>query len=127
MTLISAVSSDRPRTRAQIRTRWVWAIELIGVAAALALVAVVATWIGRPQLRVQAASDDLPRAIDGLGPLEHNEQGTYRWSGAEATLRLFGFEQRAPVIVRARLSARREPGQAPAQVSIAGARPAGPF
>lgn len=97
-------------------------IELLALAALLALVVVAATWAARPQLHVEADSAGAPRYLVGFWPVEQNATESFRWSGVDSALSLFGFEQRAPALVRLRLTSVREPGQPPAQLTIGGSQ-----
>jgi 4-amino-4-deoxy-L-arabinose transferase-like glycosyltransferase len=92
--------------------------ELLGLAALISIVVVVATWVAHPRLLVIAASQDATRSLVGFGPIEHNGPEIFRWSQTSAGLRMFGFEQRAPVLIHARLTTVRESGQPPARLTI---------
>jgi 4-amino-4-deoxy-L-arabinose transferase-like glycosyltransferase len=90
---------------------------------ALLLAALVAggTALARPRLIVAVDAPDALHILGGFYPLERNESDAYRWSQAESTLRLFGFEQRGPALVSIRLSAARPPGAPIALLAVAGA------
>jgi 4-amino-4-deoxy-L-arabinose transferase-like glycosyltransferase len=92
--------------------------ELLGLTALISIVVVAATWISHPRLRIIAASEDATRSLVNFWPIEQNEQEIFRWSQASAGLRLFGFEQRGPVLIHARLTTVREAGSAPARLTI---------
>jgi len=92
--------------------------ELIGVAALLALVVCVATWFSQPSLRMSAAVPAASRYLSGFWEVEHTDEGGFRWSRSSAAIRLFGLEQRASVLLQARLSASRKPGLPLAQLTI---------
>jgi 4-amino-4-deoxy-L-arabinose transferase-like glycosyltransferase len=94
------------------------AAELIAVAALLTLAVLVATWFSLPALRISAADPAASRYLSGFWDVEHTDTASFRWSRAEAAIRLFGLEQRAPVLFQARLSASRQPGQPLAQLTI---------
>ncbi len=97
-------------------------VELLSLAAVLALIVVVATWVSQPLLHVQVAASETPRYLGGLGSLEQSDYGVYRWSGTRVVFRVFGLEQGAPLSIRARLSARREAGQPLALLTLTGGR-----
>jgi 4-amino-4-deoxy-L-arabinose transferase-like glycosyltransferase len=100
------------------------AVELIGVVLLLALAVLTATWFSRPTLRISAAEAAASHYLSGFWDVEHTGADSFRWSQADATIRLFGLEQRAPVLFQARLSASRPPGAPEAQLTIdSGAAP----
>src|SRR5262245_53884993 len=104
------------------RMRWhIWLIELIVVVSLIIAILVVATWVSRPQLDVTVSSQDAQHYLADFWPQESNGTDSYRWSHTDATVRLFGVEQRAPLLVRARLSASRKPDQPLAQLTIVSA------
>jgi 4-amino-4-deoxy-L-arabinose transferase-like glycosyltransferase len=115
--LVGLLLEGRDR-QARVQSWRAWLIELLSLATLMTVVVVAATWVARPQLRIMADSAEASRLLVGFWPVERNEHGAFRWSQAEAGLRLFGFEQRAPVIIRAHLTTVREPGQPPAQLTI---------
>ena len=113
--------SRSPTAQANALAARTWATlsaELIAVAALLALAVLVATWFSQPSLRISAADAAAARYLAGFWTVEHNDEGSFRWSQTDATIRLFGLEQRAPVLFQARLSASRQPGQPLAQLMI---------
>jgi hypothetical protein len=113
--------SHAPTAQANALAARTWATlsaELIAVAALLALAVLVATWFSQPSLRISAADAAASRYLAGFWTVEHNDEGSFRWSQTDATIRLFGLEQRAPVLFQARLSASRQPGQPLAQLMI---------
>ncbi len=103
-----------------------WFADTLILAALITSIVIAATWVAQPQLRTQAAASDSNRALVGFWPAEQNGPETFRWSRTDSALRLFGFEQQAPVVVRLRLSAVREPGQSPALLTVSGADPLPP-
>src|SRR4051794_9889354 len=86
-------------------------VELLAVVAVLCLAVVVATAISRPAIRTGATAPDGSPYLSGFWPRERGAEGVFRWSHTDAALRLFGLEQRAPVLLQARMSAARKPGQ----------------
>ena len=115
--------SRSPTAQADASAAAAWAqpsAELIAVAALLALAVLVATWFSQPSLRISAAEPAASRYLSGFWAVEHTDEGSFRWSQTDATIRLFGLEQRAPVLFQARLSASRKPGQPLAQLTDRG-------
>src|SRR4051812_9911343 len=113
--------SRSPTTQAAASTIATWAppsIELIGVAALLALAVLIATWFSQASLHISAAEPAAARYLSGFWEVEHTDAGSFRWSRPSATIRLFGLEQRAPVLFQARLSASRKAGLPVAQLTI---------
>ncbi len=98
-----------------------WFVDTLILAALIAAIVIAATWVAQPRLRTQAAANDSNRTLVGFWPAEQNGADTFRWSRTDSALRLFGFEQQAPVAVRLRLTAVREPGQSPALLTVGGA------
>src|SRR3954468_1196062 len=87
--------------------RRAWFVDALLLAALITAIVLAATWVAQPQLRTQAAANDSNRTLVGFWPAERNDAETFRWSRADSALRLFGFEQQAPVAVRLRLTAVR--------------------
>jgi 4-amino-4-deoxy-L-arabinose transferase-like glycosyltransferase len=113
-------------TQAERSSRAAWRAQLaepIAVAALLALAVLVGTWFSQPLLRVRADSAAAARYLSGFWVAERNDEGGFRWSQTNAAIRLFGLEQRAPVLFQARLSASRKPGLPLAQLTIGGETP----
>src|SRR5829696_7302773 len=77
-------------------------VDTLTLATLIATIVLAATWVAQPQLRTQAAADDSNRVLVGFWPAEQNGADTFRWSRTDSALRLFGFEQQAPVVVRLR-------------------------
>jgi hypothetical protein len=102
------------------RPRRDWLIDTLALTALIVAIVLAATWVAQPQLRTQAAANDSNRALVGFWPAEQNGPDTFRWSRADSAVRLFGFEQQAPVVVRLRLTAVRQPGQSPAVLTVGG-------
>src|SRR5215212_2330073 len=98
-----------------------WRADTLILALFIATIVLAATWVAQPQLRTQAAADDSNRVLVGFWPAEQNGADTFRWSRTDSALRLFGFEQQAPVVVRLRLTVVRELGQSPALLTVGGA------
>jgi 4-amino-4-deoxy-L-arabinose transferase-like glycosyltransferase len=111
----SPTAQARASAAAILATR---SAELMAVAALLALAMLVATWISQPVLRISAAETTASRYMSGFWEVEHTDANSFRWSQTDAAIRLFGLEQRAPVLFQARLSATRSPGQPLAQLTI---------
>jgi 4-amino-4-deoxy-L-arabinose transferase-like glycosyltransferase len=93
---------------------------MIAVAVSVAVLVIAATWIGQPELRVRAASSDALRYLSGFWDVERNDTGSFRWSQTDATIRLFGLEQQAPLLWQARMSATRKAGLPLVQLTVAG-------
>src|SRR5215216_6007657 len=102
------------------RNRWAGLIDTLVLAALIAAIVLAATWVARPQLRMLAAANDANRALVGFWPAEQHGADTFRWSRTDSALRLFGFEQQAPIALRLRLTAVRQPGQSPAVLTLGG-------
>ena len=102
-------------------------LEFILPACLAALLIIGGTCVAQPRMRTAAADSNATRALANFFPIEQNSTDVFRWSRWEATLRLWGFEQSAPIVVRMRLSAQREPGQPPAMLTVAGAGAAVPI
>lgn len=100
-----------------------WLRELLPLAAALAGIFTIGIWLARPQLTVAAADTDARRTLGGFWALERNATDSFRWARPEAALRLFGFEQRAPLLVRVRLSAARPADQPLVRLTLANSAP----
>jgi 4-amino-4-deoxy-L-arabinose transferase-like glycosyltransferase len=118
MTAIAATQARRAHAAWQIRLA-----ETLAVAALLALAVLVATWFSHPLIRVRAAEPQASRYLAGFYEIERTTAERFRWSQLDSTIRLFGMEQRAPVLFQARLSASRKPGQPLAQLTIGGDTP----
>jgi len=119
---MTAIAGTQTRRRA--RTAWrIRLAEPLAVASLLALVISVATWFSHPLLRVRAAESEAPRYLAGFWEIERTAEERFRWSQLDATIRLFGLEQRAPVLFQARLSAARKPGLPLVQLTIGGEMP----
>ena len=95
-------------------------VDTLILATLIATIVLAATWVAQPRLRTQAAANDSNRTLVGFWPAEQNGADTFRWSRTDSALRLFGFEQRALVALRLRLTAVREPSQPPALLTIGG-------
>jgi 4-amino-4-deoxy-L-arabinose transferase-like glycosyltransferase len=95
-------------------------VDTLILAALITTIVLAATWVVQPRLRTQAAANDSNRVLVGFWPAEQNGADTFRWSRTDSALRLFGFEQQAPVVLRLRLTAVREPGQSPALLTVGG-------
>src|SRR4051812_16090404 len=96
--------SRSPTAQADASASAIWALpsaELIAVAALLAMAMLVATWFSQPSLRMSAAAAAASRYLSGFWEVEHTDEGSFRWSHPSATIRLFGLEQRAPVLFQA--------------------------
>src|SRR4051812_13975932 len=106
-------ASPRVRQHAPLRGR-AWFADVPLLAALIAAIVIAATWVAQPQLRTQAAANDSNRTLVGFWPAERNDAETFRWSRTDSALRLFGFEQQAPMVVRLRLTSVRQQGQSPA-------------
>src|SRR5215217_8072717 len=109
--------------QAEHSTPWhepAWFVDTAILAALITTIVLAATWVAQPRLRTQAAADDSNRVLVGFWPAEQNGADTFRWSRTDSALRLFGFEQQAPVALRLRLTAVREPSQPPALLTIGG-------
>jgi 4-amino-4-deoxy-L-arabinose transferase-like glycosyltransferase len=102
------------------RHRWAWLVDTLILAALITTIVLAATWVAQPRLRTQAAANDSDRALVGFWPAEQNGADTFRWSRTDSALRLFGFEQQAPIALRLRLTAVRDPGQPPALLTVGG-------
>src|SRR5258705_7081181 len=102
------------------RRRQAWLVDTLILAALIATIVIAATWVAQPRLRTQAAANDSNRALVRFWPAEHNGADTFRWSRTDSALRLFGFEQQAPVAVWLRLTAVRRPGQSSALLTVGG-------
>jgi 4-amino-4-deoxy-L-arabinose transferase-like glycosyltransferase len=100
--------------------RQAWFVDTLILAALIAAIVIAATWVAQPRLRTHAAANDSNRALVGFWPAEQNGADTFRWSRTDSALRLFGFEQQAPVALRLRLTAVRDPGQSPALLTVGG-------
>src|SRR5215212_1172107 len=101
--------------------RWAWFVDTLILAALIATIVLVATWVAQPGLRTQAAANDSNRTLVRFWAAEQNGADTFRWSRTDSALRLFGFEQQAPVALRLRLTAVRGTGQSPALLTVGGA------
>lgn len=101
---------------------WLLDLALLGVAVAAIIIA--ATWLARPTLTIQAADADARRYLGAFWAKEQNATDTYRWAQPDAQLRLFGFEQRGPLLVRVRLSASRPANQPLVQLTLTNIEPA---
>src|SRR4051812_16222073 len=101
--------------------RRAWFGDSLLLAALIAAIVLAATWVAQPQLRTQAAANDSNRTLVGFWPAERNGAETFRWSRTDSALRLFGFEQQAPVVVRLRLTSVRQQGQSLALLTVGGA------
>src|SRR5215210_2843824 len=97
-----------------------WFADTLILATLIATIVLAATWVAQPRLRTQAAANDSNRTLVSFWPAEQNGADTFRWSRTDSALRLFGFEQRAPVVLRLQLTAVREPGQSPALLTVGG-------
>jgi 4-amino-4-deoxy-L-arabinose transferase-like glycosyltransferase len=97
-----------------------WFVDTLILALLIATIVLAATWVAQPRLRTQAAANDSHRILVGFWPAEQNGADTFRWSRTDSALRLFGFEQQAPVALRLRLTAVREPGQSAALLTVGG-------
>ena len=86
-----------------------WFVDTLIIAALIAAIVLAATWVMQPRLRTQAEANDSNRVLVGFWPAEQNGADTFRWSRTDAAVRLFGFEQQAPVALRLRLTAVRQP------------------
>jgi 4-amino-4-deoxy-L-arabinose transferase-like glycosyltransferase len=102
------------------RRRRAWFVDTLILAVLIAAIVLAATWVAQPRLRIQAAANDSNRALVGFWPAEQNGTETFRWSRTDSALRLFGFEQQAPVALRLRLTAVRDPDQPPALLTVGG-------
>jgi len=97
-----------------------WFADTLILALFITTIVLAATWVAQPQLRTQAAANDSNRALVGFWPAEKNGDDTFRWSRTDSAVRLFGFEQQGPVVVRLRLTAVRQPGQSSALLTVGG-------
>jgi 4-amino-4-deoxy-L-arabinose transferase-like glycosyltransferase len=95
-----------------------WFVDKLIVAALIVAIVIAATWVAQPHLRTWAAGSDVNRALVGFWPAEQNGFDTFRWSHTDAALRLFGFEQQAPVEVRLRLTVVAKPDQSPTRLTV---------
>jgi 4-amino-4-deoxy-L-arabinose transferase-like glycosyltransferase len=118
-------SSERPQQHTPQRRR-AWFVDTLILAALIATIIVAATWVAQPSLRTQAAANDSDRTLVRFWAAEENGADTFRWSRTDSALRLFGFEQQAPVALRLRLTAVRDPGQPPALLTVGGVDPLPP-
>src|SRR5829696_2135640 len=100
--------------------RSAWFVDTLILAALITTIVLAAIWVAQPGLRTQAAANDSNRTLVRFWAAEQNGADTFRWSRTDSALRLFGFEQRAPVALRLRLTAVREPGQSPAMLTVGG-------
>src|SRR3954447_2112357 len=89
--------------------RRAWFVDTLVLAILITAIVFAATWVAQPRLRAQAAANDSSRTLVGFWPAEQNGAETFRWSRSDSALRLFGFEQQAPVALQLRLSAVRAP------------------
>src|SRR5690349_10884935 len=103
-----------------------WFVDTLLLAILIATIVAAATLVAQPELRTQAAASDSYHTLVGFWPAEQNGADIFRWSRTNSALRLFGFEQQAPVAVRLRLTAVREPNQPPALLTLAGTDPLPP-
>src|SRR6188768_3727693 len=93
--------SRSPSAQARASAATIWATrsaELMAVAALLALAVLLAIWISQPGLRISAAETTASRYLSGFWEVEHTDANRFRWSQTDAAIRLFGLEQRAPVL-----------------------------
>ncbi len=112
-------SPTAPADTPAVATTWAaFLAELLGVAALLALTVLIATWFSQPSLRMSAAEASATRYLSGFWAVEHTDASSFRWSQTDATIRLFGLEQRAPVFFQAHLSASRPQGLPLVQLAI---------
>ncbi|HEU5099866.1 MAG TPA: glycosyltransferase family 39 protein, partial [Roseiflexaceae bacterium] len=118
-TFITAIRARR-QSRAASR---IWLAEALVVAAMFALVVVFATWFSHPLIRVRAAEPQASRYLAGFYAIEHTAEERFRWSQLDSTIRLFGMEQRGPLLFQARLSGSRKPGLPLVQLTIGGETP----
>jgi 4-amino-4-deoxy-L-arabinose transferase-like glycosyltransferase len=100
--------------------RRAWFVDTLILAALIATIVLVATWVAQPDLRTHAATNDSNRTLVRFWAAEQNGADTFRWSRTDSALRLFGFEQQAPVVLRLRLTSVRDPGQPPALLTVGG-------
>ena len=105
------VRSIRARGRALLA-------EVVLVGLGLAAIFTAAIWLSRPMVDIRVDSADEQRYLLGFYDTEGAAGSAFRWSRTDATVRLYGFDQRAPVLVRARIGAGREPGQPPVQLTL---------
>ena len=98
-----------------------WLVELVAASLLAALIVCAAVALARPELRLSAADPGARRALGMFWAQEQNASEVYRWAQPDARLRLFGFEQRAPVLVRMRLSASRPADQPLVPLTVPGA------
>lgn len=101
-----------------------WLADLLLLSALVAGIVAAAVWLARPELSIRASDDTARRYLGSFWAEEHNQTDTYRWAQPEAALRLFGFEQRGPLLLRVRLSASRPAGQPLVQLTLANIDPA---
>src|SRR6266496_1246927 len=80
--------------------RRAWVVNTLILAALITAIVLAATWVAQPRLRTQAAASDSNRALVGFWPAERNGADTFRWSRTDSAVRLFGFEQQAPLVVQ---------------------------
>ncbi|MEP7189826.1 MAG: hypothetical protein ABI901_11610, partial [Roseiflexaceae bacterium] len=112
-------SPERAQQHAPQR-RWAWFVDTLMLAALIATIVLAATWVAQPGLHTQAAANDSNRALVRFWAAEQHGADTFRWSRTDSALRLFGFEQQAPLALRLRLTAVRDPGQPPALLTVGG-------
>lgn len=79
------------------------------------------------ELRFDAGTAEAIRYLGGFWAAETNGRDQYRWSRDESTIRLFGLEADAPVVLRLRLSAARPLGEPWAQLTLDAGRALPPF
>jgi hypothetical protein len=94
----------------------------LGPAALLVLATALAVALGltlaRPALHVAAAGEQATDTLVNFGPLEANDQVSYRWSLPRSELALAGLE-RSPVLLTLHMAAPRPPAAPPAATFLA--------
>lgn len=98
-----------------------WLIDLLAVSLLVALIVCGAVALARPEVRLSAADADARRTLGMFWAQEHNDSEVYRWAQPASRLRLFGFEQRAPLLLRMRVSASRPADQPLVPLTLPGA------
>jgi 4-amino-4-deoxy-L-arabinose transferase-like glycosyltransferase len=109
-------------------TRWqakkqlrAWMLDLLLLGIVITLIVSSAIWVSNPNITVAANSSNARRFLGSFWSQEQNESDIYRWAQPDAAIRLFGFEQRAPLLIGLRLSASRPLDQPLVRLTISGA------
>jgi 4-amino-4-deoxy-L-arabinose transferase-like glycosyltransferase len=104
------------------------ALPAAALAIALGLLFAIAASFSVPRLFV-AVTDEVAasRTLQDFHALEQSDTTAFRWSRPAATLRLFGMEQRGPLLLELRLSATRAPDEPLVQLTLDAGQPLPPL